>query len=183
MTRDEFEAGLDRWGADLMDWPPAAAALAREHLLADPGARQTLAAAAAVDGYLAGLRADTASADLGRHLLVRLAREASAPTMDARPDPTPWPLLEWLTERLWRPALLALVPVLAGFLIGHGGGAPTSRFLTAGSAGDAAAHATAAAADAAADAEAEADADEEAAAAMATLAFSDLYAEFEDAQW
>jgi anti-sigma-K factor RskA len=158
MTQLEFEAGLDRWGADLARWPPEAAAQAHTRLAADPQARQALAAAAAVDGYLHGLREDTAPQHLERQILARLERteRAAAP---ASPG-TATRMVDWLTQRLWRPALLALVPLFAGFLIGHGSVPLVST-----------------------QADAEVVVDAEVAAAMATLAFSDLYAEFDDAQW
>lgn len=141
MTQPEFEADLDRWGADLTKWPPQAAARARQRLATDPGARQALTAAATVDGYLQGLRADTAPAHLTQRVLARL----DAPGPAAKP----WPLLDWLMHRLWRPALVALAPVLMGFLLGQATAAP----------GEA-----------------------EVAAQVATLAFSDVYAEFDDVQ-
>jgi hypothetical protein len=152
MTQQDFEAALDRWGADLRRWPPAAAAQARRFLAEQPLARQALAAAAAVDAYLQGLEQDTAPPHLERQIRARIERHEQQPAGGLAGAPAGVPgatLLDWLTTRLWRPALMALVPILAGFLIGVGSVGPT---------------------------------DGDVAADMAMLAFSDLYAEFDDAQ-
>lgn len=107
MTEHEFEIALDRWGSDLGQWPPEQAALARKCLAARPGARRALEEAVLADRYLAGLCTHHPPVYLKARILARL------PAVDSGER-----LLAWLTARLWRPAVLALLPVAAGFLVG-----------------------------------------------------------------
>jgi hypothetical protein len=149
MTEQEFEDALDRWGADLSHWPIALTGKARRHLQAQPLARRALDAAAVVDAYLDDLEQSTAPSYLERRILSQLGNPPTPAPADPRST-----LLEWLTRRVWRPALVATVPVLAGFLLGFGSVAPTG--------GD--------------------PADGDLAVDMAMLAFSDLYSELDHAQ-
>jgi hypothetical protein len=107
MTAIEFEQALDRWGANLDDWPPELAARGRDRLANDLDARRQLTAARTVDDALLALQPHRAPA----HLAMRIA--ASAPRQDGLDR-----ALNWLTERLWRPAMLALVLAVGGYLAG-----------------------------------------------------------------
>lgn len=107
MTPLEFDQALDRWGADLDQWPGAAAERGRACLAASPDARRSLAAARQVDAYLQGLARGAAPP----HLAARIV--ASVP----RPDGVER-LLDWFTARLWRPAVLALAVTVGGYLAG-----------------------------------------------------------------
>lgn len=109
MTQPEFEAGLDRWGADLSRWPPRQARLAEVYLAATADARRSLAAARRTEAYLASLQPHQAPA--------RLAGRITAAT--ARDHPGAMARLEaWLSGALWRPAALASVLLLSGYLTG-----------------------------------------------------------------
>ncbi len=109
MTAAQFELLLDRLGGDLRRWPAAEADAARLLLAASPEAQRTLAAARTLDDWLGGLREHQAPPGLATNILGRVRR----PDALAR-------LLQWLAGSLWRPALVAALPVLAGFAIGIG---------------------------------------------------------------
>ncbi|MFU8816457.1 MAG: hypothetical protein ACNA7W_13995, partial [Pseudomonadales bacterium] len=72
MTPQEFEHGLDRWGADPSRWPAAYVPGALRLLEADPQARQALATAAAAEEFLAGLRQPTVPAHLEQRIVAQL---------------------------------------------------------------------------------------------------------------
>lgn len=109
LTIAELEDALDRWGGDLSSWPPQQAERARQLAAADATAAARLEAARVLDGYLD---------ELTRHapppwLASRITARAAQVPRDAVER-----LLGWLGGRLWRAALLALVPVVAGLLLG-----------------------------------------------------------------
>jgi hypothetical protein len=65
MTRDEFEAGLDRYGGDLSRWPPALRREAEALAAADGQAAAALDAAKRLDALIAEVAApETADAAL-----------------------------------------------------------------------------------------------------------------------
>ncbi|MEQ8857114.1 MAG: hypothetical protein RIC56_00570 [Pseudomonadales bacterium] len=109
MTPLEFEQALDRWGADLERWPQERIGPAGACLTEHASARRSLEAAQRVDRYLAGL-ADPARA-APAHLAARIV--ASTPRRDGLQRG-----LDWLTGRVWRPAVLALFVVAGGYLAG-----------------------------------------------------------------
>lgn len=141
MTAPEFEQALDRWGTDLDAWPQADAECAQTLLARDRQARHLLEAARNVDAFLGGLREHVPPA----HLQARIIAHAAA----AGPDPVEQ-VVGWLTARLWRPALGAMLLATAGFLAGV---TVTEPAVDPGLAED-----------------------------VMSLAFSDIYAEVEDAQ-
>lgn len=117
MTEAEFAELLDHHGSDRTHWPAADAERADDLLGGSAAARRELAAARAVDHWLADQRAHVAPAGLAESILERVRRvEATAP-IGTRPDPLD-SVFQWLTARLWRPVLVATLPVLAGFAIG-----------------------------------------------------------------
>lgn len=140
MTPLEFEQALDRWGTNLESWPADRAAAARVLLAAHAGARDTLAAAGEVEAFLKAL--DGAEGPAPAYLAARIV--ARAPGRDRLQRS-----LDWLTGRRWRPAVLALAVVAAGYLTGTLVEDPV---------------------------------DAELAEAVMSLAFSDLYAEVDDAR-
>ena len=142
MTIDELEQALDRWGADLGDWPATEAERARALLAIDAAARRKLDAARKVDDLLRGLRGHAAPA----HLAGRIMALVRAPDREADHLEQ---MLRWLTGRIWRPAMLAMLMVTAGFLGGLAAQEPVN---------------------------------EELAEDVMTLAFSDIYAELDNAQ-
>jgi anti-sigma-K factor RskA len=142
MTRGDFEQGLDRWGADLGGWPAEEAERARVYLATDGDARRLLDAARQVDAFLGELRQHAAPGHLAGRILARVRGAGAEPDRLER-------MLGWLSARLWRPALLAMLVTTAGFLTGMAINEPVDSAL---------------------------------AEDVMTLAFSDLYAELEDAQ-
>jgi hypothetical protein len=109
MTQPEFEAALDRWGADLSRWPARQARLAEAHLAASPDAHRSLMAARRSEAYLGGLQHHQAPA--------RLADRITAAAAHRQPDPLER-LATWLSGAFWRPAALASVLLLSGYLTG-----------------------------------------------------------------
>ena len=109
MDLTEFAGALDRWGPDLDRWPPAAAGRARA-LLTGPqsaDAAREVEAALALERMLANAPPDTVTPGLAQRITSNLSPAAQWPA---------W--VTWLTSTRWRPARLALVPVLFGFAIG-----------------------------------------------------------------
>jgi len=129
MTEAEFAVLLDRYGADRARWPAPDAERADDLLSESPIARRDLAAARAVDEWLAELHPHEAPAGLAEsilervHSIERVQRAAAAAGTERRPDPLDRAdlldtAIRWLTARLWRPVLVAALPVVAGFAIG-----------------------------------------------------------------
>lgn len=141
MTPLEFDQALDRWGADLDRWPPDAAAAGRDRLAHDREARRRLQAALAVEAHLQSLKPHAAPAHLAARIAARAGERPPADGLERA--------LGWLTDRFWRPALLAMLITTAGYLTGMAVEDPL---------------------------------DPELAENVMTLAFSDIYAELEDAQ-
>ena len=142
MTIDELEQALDRWGADLGRWPAAEAERARALLAIDPTARRSVSVAREVDEFVGELRRHAAPTHLAGRIMARVREAGAAPDHLER-------MLGWLTGRIWRPAMLAMLMVTAGFVAGFAVQEPV---------------------------------DEELAEDVMTLAFSDIYAELDDAQ-
>ena len=105
MDDETFEHTLDRFGPDLDGWPDRQAAAARNLLGRSASARELLAESRALDAALDDLL-PRAAAPIG--LKARIV--ANLPAREA------W--FEWLTITVWRPAALALVPLVVGFGVG-----------------------------------------------------------------
>ena len=102
----DFEDLLDRHGADSTHWPsrhqlPAALLLDRS-----PMARALLDDARRLHAALQALPTPTTPPGLHARIVA-----------NAQPRPG-W--LDWLTTSAWRPASLACVPLLLGFVVGSG---------------------------------------------------------------
>jgi hypothetical protein len=106
MNLQQFNDLLDRRGAHLDAWPEPDRIAARELLQRDPEAAAALRVAEAVDAHLTTLRAHRAPAGLAGRITASIDRNVRSG----------W--LEPLFRPLWRPALLALLPVAAGFVLG-----------------------------------------------------------------
>jgi hypothetical protein len=106
MTLQQFNDHLDRRGANLDAWPEPDGTAARELVRREPAAAAALRAAETVEGHLTALQAHRAPAGLA-------ARITASVDGHARPG---W--LESLFSPPWRPALLALLPLAAGFALG-----------------------------------------------------------------
>jgi len=81
MTRDEFDAGLDRYGGDLSRWPPALRQQAEALTAADSQAAAALATAGRLDALLAEVATSEAAdaALIGR--IVSRGRQAQRETV------------------------------------------------------------------------------------------------------
>jgi hypothetical protein len=107
MNEQEFKNQLDRLGSDLARWPSQSAAQARSLLEYSSAARDSLAAARALDRAFETLRQPALPAGLSSRILDRVSH------------PDPWERLgDWFTAALWRPALAAAVPLVVGFMVG-----------------------------------------------------------------
>ncbi len=107
MYIDRFRTLLDERGADMDDWPQPLRLAAQALLQNSKAAQQELARAQQLERTLDALRAHT--------LTPGLANRISALAEPA--DPLR-PLLEWLAEKLWRPAAMLLAPLMLGVMIG-----------------------------------------------------------------
>lgn len=105
MDENTFEDALDRLGPDLDRWPDDLAAAAGILLGQSARAGELIAEARELDAALDDLL-PAVEAPLG--LKTRVL--ANLPEREA------W--LEWLTRAVWRPAALALVPLVVGFGVG-----------------------------------------------------------------
>lgn len=112
MNQQQFEALLDRLGSDLNTWPEADARAARDLLASSADAAAALAAASAVARHLEGRRQHRAPHRLAARIV------AAAATPRGRLGSPLERLLEQLLNPPWRPALLALLPLALGFVIG-----------------------------------------------------------------
>ena len=102
----DFAALLDRHGSEVANWAAENRTHARELLESSTEARQLLAEARLLDETLDELLPGaTVPLGLGTRIV------ANAPHRD------PW--LQWLAVRLWRPAVLACLPLAVGFAVGN----------------------------------------------------------------
>jgi hypothetical protein len=115
MTLDDFEAGLDRHGADLERWPADAAAQGRRLLAASSDARALMTEARDMAALLGeALPAATlTSAALRSRILAEVTHDGTRSRAFA-----------WLTggSRILRPVAIAaaLIPLFLGYAIGVG---------------------------------------------------------------
>ena len=106
MTNEEFGDCLDRYGANLEDWPPQDRAAGRAFADTDPGRRQ-LDAARAFDALLTEALAVPEPLGLKQRILANA---------DSRRRPID--LVSWLLAPSWRPIALGLAPLAVGFTLG-----------------------------------------------------------------
>ena len=106
MTNEEFGDCLDRYGANLEDWPPQDHAACRAFADTDPGRRQ-LDAARAFDALLTETLAVPEPLGLKQRILANA---------DSRRRPIDF--VSWLLAPLWRPIALAAAPLAVGFTLG-----------------------------------------------------------------
>ena len=115
MTLDEFESNLDRYGADLAQWPPELAAPANSLIGESGSARSLLVEARALAGLLydALHAAPLSTGAVRSRILAAIAEEIAKPGVFA-----------WLRfgPRLLKPVAIAMaiVPLALGYAIGVG---------------------------------------------------------------
>ena len=123
MTADEFADLLNRFGTDSVAWPSSSRNEAIRYARVSDEGRRLLAESIAFDGMLA----DSAHVPLAFRLRARILERIAT-----NESPAWW---SWITHGMWRPALLALVPLAFGFVIGNmtleedGGSTDASIFL------------------------------------------------------
>ena len=105
MDDETFEHFLDRHGADLDRWPDNLAADARSLVERSVRARDLFREARELESALDGLL-PTVAAPLG----------LKARVLANLPERAAW--FEWLAVKAWRPAAIALVPLVVGFGVG-----------------------------------------------------------------
>jgi hypothetical protein len=119
MTEQEFADLLDRHGGDPARWPADVERAAEQLLAQSAAARRALAAARALDGWLATQREHRAPAGVTAAVMAQIGNgnvAAHAGRNDSRDvfDRA----LDWLGARLWRPVLIGALPAIAGLVIG-----------------------------------------------------------------
>jgi uncharacterized membrane protein len=127
MDKNTFEAALDRWGSDLSGWPAADRQAAEALLARSNDVRLILETQRRIDAGLSALSERDISAHVQQQIVTRIqarvqaavaARDADA-VRTAPADDESW-FWSWLTHSVWRPALLAGLPLILGFALGIG---------------------------------------------------------------
>ena len=106
MTSDEFADLLDRHGTDIAKWPGPLRNEAVRYARVSEEGRRMLAKSIAFDAMLVDSTRVPVPFRLRDRILERIATNES---------PAWW---SWITHSMWRPALLALLPLVFGFVIG-----------------------------------------------------------------
>lgn len=106
MTADEFADLLDRYGTDIAEWPSPLRNEAVRYARVSEEGRRLLAKSIAFDAMLVDSTHVPVPFRLRTRILERIATNES---------PAWW---SWITHSVWRPALLALLPLVFGVVIG-----------------------------------------------------------------
>ena len=106
MTSDEFADLLDRHGTNIAEWPGPLRNEAVRYARVSEEGRRMLAKSIALDAMLVDSTRVPVPFRLRDRILERIATNES---------PAWW---SWITHSMWRPALLALLPLVFGFVIG-----------------------------------------------------------------
>ena len=106
MTADEFADLLDRHGTDMAEWPGPLRNEAVRYARVSEEGRRLLAKSIAFDAMLVDSTRVPVPFRLRTRILERIATNES---------PAWW---SWITHSVWRPALLALLPLVFGVVIG-----------------------------------------------------------------
>jgi len=106
VTSDEFADLLDRHGTDIAEWPGPLRNEAVRYARVSEEGRRMLAKSIALDAMLVDSTRVPVPFRLRDRILERIATNES---------PAWW---SWITHSMWRPALLALLPLVFGFVIG-----------------------------------------------------------------
>jgi len=112
LSLDALALAFERWGSDLARWPVAEAKRAAAAIEASEAARRIWAEAHALDVLL---DSDAAPLGVGSRARARILESVRSTDSITR-------FLGWLTRGpfLWRPAALALIPLLLGLGAGIG---------------------------------------------------------------
>jgi len=106
VTADEFADLLDCYGTDSVAWPSSLRNEAIRYARVSEEGRRMLAKSIAFDAMLVDSTRVPVPFRLRDRILERIATNES---------PAWW---SWITHSMWRPALLALLPLVFGFVIG-----------------------------------------------------------------
>lgn len=109
---EQFAELLDRHGAEPARWPVAVRSMALLLVDAEPAAQGLLQEARRLEVALSALPAPPVPSGLKSRIIARLT--------NAQPIFLPDRMLDWLTTALWRPLLLASLPLAFGFTLGIG---------------------------------------------------------------
>jgi len=106
VTADEFSDLLERHGSNIAAWPSPLRNEADSYARVSDQGRQLLAESIAFDALLADSTDVPTPLRLRARILERVA---------ANESPVWW---TWITDAMWRPALLAILPLVLGFVLG-----------------------------------------------------------------
>ena len=106
MTADEFSDLLERHGSNIAEWPSTLRNEAHGYARVSDHGRRLLAESRAFDALLADSTDVPTPLRLRARILERVA---------ANESPVWW---TWITDAFWRPALLAILPLVLGFVLG-----------------------------------------------------------------
>ena len=120
MDLADFERALDRHGADLDRWPDQLVPRVRGLLESSASARELLEEVRRLESVL-----DEILPDVPVPLGLKTRVLANVPLVE------PW--LQWWTAKSWRPAALALVPLIVGIGVGMNFAGRLDEDLAAGS--------------------------------------------------
>lgn len=114
MNLQNFEAGLDRWGADLHAWPAQDQASALALMARSGEARLQAERARNIE---TALSESAISHRAPGDLAARILKDSRLVESTGLEDPFSG-FIAWLKAALWRPALLAVLPLAVGFALG-----------------------------------------------------------------
>jgi len=106
VTADEFADLLDRHGTDMAEWPGPLRNEAVRYARVSEEGRRMLAKSIAFDAMLVDSTHAPVPFRLRDRILERIATNET---------PAWW---TWITDAMWRPALLAILPLVVGFVLG-----------------------------------------------------------------
>ncbi|MCY4427014.1 MAG: hypothetical protein OXC05_08285 [Halieaceae bacterium] len=109
---EQFAELLDSHGAEPARWPETLRSRALMLVAAEPAAQSLLQEAHRLEAALNALPAPAAPIGLKSRIIARLP--------SVTPIFLPDRMLDWLTTALWRPLLLASLPLAFGFTLGVG---------------------------------------------------------------
>lgn len=119
MNTEDLDDKLDRWGADLDTWPTDDRNAALSLMERSLGARVRVQRTRTIETALAeGATAHRAPVDLAMRIL---NDSRLGPHQVHLEDPFSG-FVAWLKAAIWRPALLAAVPLAVGFVLGMSSG-------------------------------------------------------------
>jgi hypothetical protein len=115
MTIEQLQDVLDHQGSDLSAWPASLQSAARDLLSTSDEASELLAYTQKI---AATLKTSANTHRAPTHLAQKILHDGRLHTSPAEPSDAVSDILLWMKAAIWRPALLAIVPLLIGFTLG-----------------------------------------------------------------